>query len=271
MRVAVRLAGDDAERILMKIAGVSAVAHLGALIVFSVLPRFMTPPPMPRATIAEIVPASALQLPGGTPEAKQNVPTPSQRAEAAKKAQLKPEPPRPVEKKAPPPRPDPKTPPLEPAKRPPAKAEPPKPEPPAPQHEDEPEEEPPGEDGKGGENESGGISFGGAGTVGGIPSIGSSAFPYDYYRSSLVSVLQSNWRRPVAPDGLTRTVSARVQFTILKSGIIQDPRLVERSGNEALDQSALRAVYDSNPLPPLPFQYGFASVTAEVVFELTPD
>jgi TonB family protein len=84
-------------------------------------------------------------------------------------------------------------------------------------------------------------------------------------------VLQSNWRRPVAPDGLDRTLTARVQFTILKSGIIQDPRVVERSGNDLLDQSALRAVYDSNPLPPLPFQYGFASVTAEVVFELTPD
>ena len=107
--------------------------------------------------------------------------------------------------------------------------------------------------------------------TGGIPSIGSSAFPYDYYRSSLVAILQSNWRRPVAPEGLTRTATCRVQFTILKSGIVQDARVAQASGNEALDQSALRAVYNSNPLPPLPFQYGQSSVSAEVVFELTPD
>ena len=125
MKVAIRLiGGDDAERVLMKVAGFSAFAHLAALVVFSILPRFMTPPPMPRATIAEIVPASALSLPGGSPQAKQDAPTPTQRAEAAKKAQQRPEPPRPVEKKAPPPTPDTKTPPLEPVKRPVAKPEP---------------------------------------------------------------------------------------------------------------------------------------------------
>jgi TonB family protein len=273
MKIAVRLArGDDAERVLMRVAGVSALAHLAGLILVSVMPRFMTPPPMPRATIAEIVPASALSLPGGSPEARQAGPTPSQRAEAAKKAQRPPAESPPVKKPAAKAKADVRTPPLEK----PVKEKPkPKPEP----AREEPEEQPREEEPQGGGEEpepagkapDHGISFGGGGGAGGIPSIGSSAFPYDYYRSSLVSVLQSNWRRPVAPDGLTRSVSARVQFTILKSGIIQDPKLVERSGNEALDQSALRAVYDSNPLPPLPFQYGHASVTAEVVFELTPD
>ena len=116
-----------------------------------------------------------------------------------------------------------------------------------------------------------GISLGGAVGPGGVPSIGSSAFPYDYYRSSLVAILQSNWRRPVAPEGLDEPTSCRVQFTILKSGIIQKARISTPSGNDALDQSALRAIYDSNPLPPLPFQYGQTSVSAEVLFELTAD
>ncbi|HET6373378.1 MAG TPA: energy transducer TonB, partial [Candidatus Polarisedimenticolia bacterium] len=226
--------------------------------------RFMTPPPAPRATIAEIVPASAL-LPMPGARVRDSGPTPSQRAEMARRAAdtpVSPEPKKPPPPKEPRgpqrPKPDPTVPPLE-AKKP-AEPSPSAPEP-APAEIPEPEAAAPG-----------GISFGGTGlNDAGIPTIGSSAFPYDYYRASLVSILQSNWRRPVAPEGLAETVRCRVQFTILKSGIVQDPRIVAPSGNQALDQSAVRAVYDSNPLPPLPFQYGHGSVSAEVVFELTPE
>ncbi|MGH9867520.1 MAG: TonB family protein [Candidatus Polarisedimenticolia bacterium] len=269
MKIAVRMARqDEAEAILMKLAGASAVVHVVALAAFSILPRLTQPTPMPRAIVAEIVPASALSLPGPAPTPKPSGPTPTQRAEAARRAQK--------------PAPDPTTPPLEArpktkAKKPepqkPEKPSPPQPKPepekPAPEQSEEPPPEPVEEPKP--DQPDHGITFGGSTGPGGVPSIGSSAFPYDYYRSSLVSILQSNWRRPVAPEGLTQTLTARVQFTILKSGIVQDPRLVERSGNDALDQSALRAVYDSNPLPPLPFQYGHASVSAEVVFELTSD
>jgi TonB family protein len=115
-----------------------------------------------------------------------------------------------------------------------------------------------------------GISFG-TGTGGGVPGIGSAAFPYDYYRSALRSILQSHWRRPVTPEGLAETVTCEVRFAILRTGIIQDIQIVHPSGNAILDQSALRAVYDSNPLPPLPAQYGQSTVMADVVFELTPE
>ncbi|HEY3174952.1 MAG TPA: energy transducer TonB [Candidatus Polarisedimenticolia bacterium] len=260
--------GERSEQILMKMAGYSAVAHLVALIVFSMIPRFTTPPPMPRTAIAEIIPASALfppAPPGGPAHARQAEPTPSERAEAAKVAEKPPAPKPPEAPKAPKKKPDATVPPPPGEKR----AEKPRPEP-------EPEraaeragrdqvEPPPVADSMAG------ISLGGTVVPGGIPSIGSSAFPYDYYRSSLVAILQSNWRRPVAPEGLREPVSCRVQFTILKSGIIQDARISVPSGNEALDQSALRAIYDSNPLPPLPFQYGQNSVSAEVLFELTAD
>jgi periplasmic protein TonB len=259
--------GDSSEQVLLKLAGFSALAHLAALIVFSVIPRFMEPAAPLTTTIAEIVPASALLPPPGAaaPPAREEGPTPSQRAEEAMEALKK----KPAETKpAPKPKPDRSIPPLEK----PIKKEPPKPaEPPAPRQETpSPAEEPPAGGPEGGTGPHG-ISLGGASTAGGIPSIGSSAFPYDYYRGSLVALLQSNWRRPVAPEGLGTTLTCRVQFTILKSGIIQDPHLAVSSGNEALDRSALRAVYDSNPLPPLPFQYAQASVSAEVVFELTPD
>jgi protein TonB len=272
MKIRLRIAwGERSERILMKMAGFSAVGHLIALIVFSMLPRFTTPPPMPRTTIAEIIPASAL-LPAGAPAglpapaARQAEPTPSQRAEAARKAAEEPEPAPRDPVKVPKKRPDATVPPPpdEKAKRKPA----PEPEPPTPPAGGNSTEQPPSPPAAA---SMAGISLGGTARPGGIPSIGSSAFPYDYYRSSLVAIIQSNWRRPVTPEGLREPVSCRVQFTILKSGIVQDARVSAPSGNGALDQSALRALYDSNPLPPLPFQYGQASVSAEVVFELTPD
>jgi len=274
MRVRLRVAwGESSDQVVMKMAAWSAVAHVVLVVVFTLLPRFGSQTPPPRATVAEIVPASALfsSTPAGRPDAARSGPTPSERAEAARNA---------AEPKAAPPLTH-KQEPVKPAKVKPSPAPvPPRPSP-AQEHRDEerrdhdePAEEPePAQQSEPPAGSSGdaGISFGGGSGPGGIPSIGSSAFPYDYYRSSLVAILQSNWRRPVAPEGLRQTVTCRVQFTILKSGIVQDARISQPSGNEALDQSALRAVYNSNPLPPLPFQYGQSSVSAEVMFELTPD
>lgn len=275
MTIKVRIAwGEGPEQILMKMAGVSVVVHLVAIVLFSVVPRFTEAPAAPRATIAEIIPASAFFPPvprGGNPAATSRESTPSQRAEAAKEAAntpaivppIKKEPAKPVKK------PDATVPP--PPGKPKQKAplRPPEPDTSEPHEGKIPAAEP--EQAPSGASSPAGISLGGSIGAGGVPSLGSSAFPYDYYRSSLVAILQSNWRRPVAPDGLRELVSCRVQFTIMKSGIVQDARIFAPSGNEALDQSALRAIYDSTPLPPLPIQYGHASVSAEVMFELTPD
>ncbi len=269
MRVRVRLAlPGDPEGVLAKMAGVSAVAHAIGLVVFSLLPRFGKPPEALRATIATIVPASALRAAAstGAPPRSRSDPTPSQRAEQARKATEPSPPPAPTPKPIPPP-PGPRA---KKSDRPKQEPAAPAPDPPATSPEEVAPGAPPPEPSAG---DAGGISFGapGAASFGGIPTIGSSGFPYDYYRSSLVAILQSSWRRPVAPEGLAAAVECRVVFTILKSGIIKDPRVASPSGNAALDQSALRAVYDSSPLPPLPVQYGHASVSAEVVFELTPD
>ena len=276
MKLRVRIStGEDSERILMKMAAFSVVGHVIGLVVFSVLPRFVEPPRPARSIIGELVPASALLPPTPLSPSHSAGPTPSERAAAARKASeeaVKPKPPTPPRKKEPSPEPPPEpertTPPTEPVEA----AEPTPVEPEASGGPIDPTEavsEVTGEEPA--PVSPGGISFGGAENPEGIPSIGSSVFPYDYYRSSLVSILQSHWRRPVAAEGLPEALQCRIQFTIIKSGIIQSPTIVSPSGNRALDQSALRAVYDSSPLPPLPFQYGHGSVSAEVLFELTPD
>ncbi len=267
----------------MRLAGISAVAHIVGLVVVSILPRLMSSPPPRVSMVAEIVPASALLPPAGTPAPpRQTGPTPSQRAADARQAQEKKPPVEKPPQKAPPkpPKKDPTVPPLDSAK-PPKKKEPEKQQPAAeetqtqeeklpeaqngtdPNHRDEPEGPAPGA----------GLSLGSTAgfDASGVPTLGSSAFPYDYYRSTLMTLLQSNWRRPVVTDGLGEPLRCGIGFTILKSGIVKDAHIAEPSGNPGLDRSALRAVVDSNPLPPLPFQYGHDAVSAVVFFKLTED
>ena len=274
MKIRVRLSPrQEPEAALLKLAGISAVVHIVALIVFSVLPRFAQPPAhRPRVLIGQVVTASSvIAPPKATPPATRRAgPTPSERAAEAKRALQEEQ-----KKKKPPPKPEPKpdptVPPLAKKKRPPEKKPEPAVEVPSPPVTDAVEEED-SSDITGAEAESPIVSFGGEGSDDrGIPWIGSSAFPYDYYRASLVAILQSNWRRPVSPGRLAEPLRCAVKFTIFKTGDVQNVSLVEPSGNTALDLSAQRAVLVSDPLPPLPFQYGNASVSAVVYFELTDE
>lgn len=284
VRIKVRVTGEGSETTLMKLAGISAVVHVVGLIVVSILPRLLSSPPPPISMVAEIVPASALMPPSGTPAAPTPPagPTPSERAAEARKAQQKapekpPEkaPPKPVPKK------DTSLPPLE--KKDTKKKEPVKPQPPV-QETREPADETPGGDEADGDEPAAkdepsgpapgaGISFGSSAgfDASGVPTLGSSAFPYDYYRSTLMTLLQSNWRRPVLTDSPAEPLRCGIGFTILKSGVVKDAHVADPSGNAGLDRSALRAVIDSNPLPPLPFQYGHDAVSAVVYFKLTGD
>lgn len=85
-------------------------------------------------------------------------------------------------------------------------------------------------------------------------------------------------RRRVAEKWNTADVDARlrtapsviVQFTIRKDGSVptSSVRLVQRSGVQALDYSAQRAVYDAVPLPPLPPGFERNEAVIEFVFEL---
>ena len=59
-----------------------------------------------------------------------------------------------------------------------------------------------------------------------------------------------------------------VTFEIQRNGTIQDPRVAQRSGNSTLDFSALRAVTDAAPFPPLPPNYNGSSTHVELQFQL---
>lgn len=77
-----------------------------------------------------------------------------------------------------------------------------------------------------------------------------STFPFSYYLEQVLSKVDDHWTRPPVEGP-----KALVFFRILRDGRVVDLELKESSGNRAFDLSALRAVTNASPLPPLPAGY----------------
>ena len=61
---------------------------------------------------------------------------------------------------------------------------------------------------------------------------------------------------------------AVITFDIMRDGSVRNPQIAQRSGNSTLDYSALRAVSDAGPFPPLPSNYPGSSTSVELRFQL---
>jgi len=61
---------------------------------------------------------------------------------------------------------------------------------------------------------------------------------------------------------------AVITFDILRDGSVKNAQITQRSGNATLDYSALRAVMDAGPFPPLPSGYSGSSTNVELRFQL---
>src|ERR1700682_4465104 len=57
-------------------------------------------------------------------------------------------------------------------------------------------------------------------------------------------------------------------FELQRDGSVRNPQLVQRSGNSTLDYSALRAITEAAPYPPLPAEYQGNVATVELKFQL---
>ena len=87
-------------------------------------------------------------------------------------------------------------------------------------------------------------------------------FPFSYYLTRFVSVVESNWFRPPAP---TET-RCRVRCRIDRSGRLAEAGIEEESAVPAFDRAALRAIYASAPFPPLPEGFTGQSLTLHLDF-----
>ena len=75
-------------------------------------------------------------------------------------------------------------------------------------------------------------------------------FPMDEYRDNMSKLVKSKW---LIPSNLKNTFGrTAVVFYIDRNGRVTGLRVEESSGNRSLDNAALSAVYNANPLPPLP-------------------
>ncbi len=69
-------------------------------------------------------------------------------------------------------------------------------------------------------------------------------------------------------DARTQSQPAVVSFYIMRDGSIRNPQVVQSSGNPTVDNTALRAVYGSSPLPQLPPQITESYISAQFTFNL---
>lgn len=74
----------------------------------------------------------------------------------------------------------------------------------------------------------------------------------NYYLAAIQAKVSSRWVAPVLNLQPGQMERVTVRFTVLRSGLVRDIQLLTPSKSVFMDRSALRAVEEAIPLPPLP-------------------
>jgi len=87
------------------------------------------------------------------------------------------------------------------------------------------------------------------------------------YQATVTQWIAGNWSYPAAlnPEG---NPEATILLEVKRDGTILSSRFVKRSSNAVFDESVLRAVERSNPLPPFPEAYNQSRDEIEIRFNL---
>lgn len=107
-----------------------------------------------------------------------------------------------------------------------------------------------------------------------VPATGSIAldvadFPFTYYLRQIQAKISERWSPPrTTAAGGERAI---IFFEIGRDGQIKEPKLERESGNALYDQSALRAVMEASPFPPLPPEFKAPSLRVHFGFEFRPE
>ena len=112
-----------------------------------------------------------------------------------------------------------------------------------------------------------GIAGGGRGTgtsgAGGVGTGGLSGIRLRNYQGELQAKITNAWNIPPQSGGL----QAAIHIVVIRSGGVQQARLVKGSGNALFDESLQRAIRQAQPLPSLPHDYGEASLQVTLNFK----
>ncbi|NOR14625.1 MAG: TonB family protein [Candidatus Aminicenantes bacterium] len=112
-----------------------------------------------------------------------------------------------------------------------------------------------------------GLGGGGFGFGGGYGQIGLSDFPYTYYLQAIHAKISNNWVTALIRSGASGNLASEVSFKIYRNGRISDPEIRTTSGNRTMDLSAIRAIRNSSPFPPLPRDYEDEYLIVRLIFE----
>jgi protein TonB len=86
------------------------------------------------------------------------------------------------------------------------------------------------------------------------------------YADLLISQVARKWNKPGIGGNATPKVV--VSFTLHRDGTVSDVKITQRSGNQALDYSGQRAIFDAAPFPAFPAGLNKNEVGIDFVFEL---
>jgi len=91
---------------------------------------------------------------------------------------------------------------------------------------------------------------------------------FGYYRDLLEQRIAQHWHTEDVDPRLRTAPPAVVTFVIYRDGSTGDIRIIQSSGDQALDNSALRAIYEASPFQPLPPGYERSEARIEIWFQL---
>ncbi len=115
------------------------------------------------------------------------------------------------------------------------------------------------------------ISYGqfAAGDGTGAIAVGDGAFGerYGSYVETITRRVSENWIQSMIAGNVRQAPRIYVSFDILRDGTIINEQIEESSGIPSLDRSAMRAIFASNPLAPLPRDFRGRSVNVRFWFE----
>jgi TonB family protein len=90
---------------------------------------------------------------------------------------------------------------------------------------------------------------------------------YAWYVASMRARISANWLMATVSPNILSAPRTYLTFEILRDGTVSNVQITQSSGIPEVDRSALRAILASNPLPPLPADYGRSSVNVQFYFD----
>lgn len=99
---------------------------------------------------------------------------------------------------------------------------------------------------------------------------GSGGLAMDVYRAQITNLIWSNWNFPanLYEESRLLKLEAVVRLLVERSGKILEYKVIKRSNDGTFDNSIIRAIEKSNPLPPFPESYQYPKQEIDVIFNV---